>query len=334
MFVRPREGELLSSWIFRTSFEHQIKLQTFCKIFLDNVNIWNRDIDRSASIDLLRLMAARSDTKLNRAYNTTLGSYEGFLFESHNKAGNTKFILPLGIYHRKRKRYSQMYCPSCLTSDENKPYYRKLWRLSFSFVCTKCRCYLRDRCINCGEPVIFFRQELGRKSELPKYNIAQCYSCHNNLGNQPTYIASIKDYNLQKRLEEILGNGYANNISYSHLFFNVLYKLLGILISKRRTLKGFRNEVLKEIYYDPLEAMPQKDCKFELLPLQHRKPIVIAAGWLLEDWPNRFLNIVRKSKTAMSYLTSDMDQIPYWYYQVVSNYSSMKSSAFHNHGSK
>jgi len=323
-FVRPKEDELLSSWILRTAFAHGIKAQSFGKSFLNNKNIWNRDIDRSADIELLKIMSQGCDTKIEKAFATTLISYEGYLFQKHNAYGNTKFIMPVGIYHRKRKRYGQQFCPLCLKKDGQIPFYRRKWRLSLSTLCVRCGVQLEDRCKQCLQPITFFRQEIGMKNEISELPISSCFHCRFDLRHTTPRLALQSHIKYQKWINQILDRGYLRRVSYSHLFFETLYKILGILISKRKKLQPFKEEVRKHVYFKNLDHLSSEERRFDRLRQKDRYALVSAGCWILQCWPSRFIFLCKKTDTTMSYLTHDMNPVPYWYYEVVSKFLSKK----------
>jgi hypothetical protein len=181
MHPKPLEDELLSSWWFRLARANCEKLHTFTRAIVPNVAIWNRDIDRSVTDDVLQVLAAKTGTSLERVRATTLRDFEGRLFERFNANGNCRWILPIGIYHRSRRLYGLQYCPLCLREDEV-PYFRRLWRLSFVTMCPKHWMPLLDRCSCCGEPVAFHRRDLrGPRSIYPEHPITLCQHCELDL---------------------------------------------------------------------------------------------------------------------------------------------------------
>src|SRR5207237_99582 len=137
--VQPQDDELLSSWIFRLAEINATKVHTFCKRYFPLQQVWNRDIDRLGPRAMLHTLSKITTIDYPRLLKSTFSDYEGFLFKELNSNGNSKWIMPLGIYHRTRKRFGLQFCPQCLIKDGNRPYFRKSWRLSLSIVCPVCR---------------------------------------------------------------------------------------------------------------------------------------------------------------------------------------------------
>src|SRR6185369_2217960 len=167
---KPQEDELLSSWLVRLARSNGLRLHTFCDIAWPHKAIWNRDIDKSADDQILTLIAAKTATPIKRAFQTTLQAYESWLYEKHNPAGNTKWIMPVGIYHRIRRRYGMQCCTRCL-ADDTEPYFRRPWRIAFVTACEIHKCMLIDKCPSCDSPIIYHRCSLDLES------ISLCSGC-------------------------------------------------------------------------------------------------------------------------------------------------------------
>lgn len=158
--------ELLSFWILRVAHANRLKLQTFTNLALGrNASPWARDIDRSASDELLSQLSAQTGSSVEELRGGMLSAYEGILFEHHNAQGNSQWILPLGVYHRTRRAYGMQFCPACLFWD-GIPYFRRRWRLAFATICDRHGTLLHDRCPHCAAPVIYFRNDVGHPSSL------------------------------------------------------------------------------------------------------------------------------------------------------------------------
>lgn len=175
LHLKPLPDELLSSWLARLSRAHGLLLHTFCDIAWPRKAIWNRDVDKLADKEIVRLLAQKTGTSYERAFATTLAAFEGYLYEKHNPYGSTPWLMPLGIYHRLRKRRGLQYCPACLTEDPD-PYFRRHWRLAFVTVCVKHGLELLDCCVRCRSPVNFHRV----KADAP---LSQCYRCKKDLAS-------------------------------------------------------------------------------------------------------------------------------------------------------
>lgn len=316
-FIRPEPSELFSSWVVRLAHEHYMKVHTFTSFNFPDKQFWNRDIDRSASDDLLMELASRNNCSFQAIYQTSLRSYEGVLFETHNEKTFSKWIMPLGVYHRTWRNKGLLFCSGCLANDKEKPYYRKQWRLSLSVVCTKCNCFLRELCSGCGAPISFFRSELGKKYEEPSNSIACCYNCGFNLSRSRLLIADDEIINIQNQIYFIMENGFNKQVIYPLQFFEVLKYLLKILTGKRQ-IYGLAQRKLAE--YLKLEYKSPRggfNFRYDALTVYERANALRMAFWLLERWPTRFIDFFKSIPFHSSDLFRDFDNIPFWYWDVV-----------------
>ena len=168
MHLKPQQDEILSSWIIRLSHAHGYKVQTMCNFLFGRTGaIWNRDVDRLAPKKVKEILARISGATIEQVGNTTLRAYEGILFEQLNMNGMSRWKLPLGIFHRSRRRPGLLFCPQCLDED-TEPYFRKRWRLALSTVCTKHRCYLLDACPECESPLAPHRADMLGRQHFPQ----------------------------------------------------------------------------------------------------------------------------------------------------------------------
>jgi hypothetical protein len=318
--THPKRDELLSSWLTRMAHAHLIKTYSFGKSVFPGVSLWNRDLDKIAPESVLQTLAVRTVTSSERIRQTILRRYEGVLYLRHNPNGNTNWILPLGIYHRTHRQHGLLFCPECLRRDGATPYYRTHWRLAFFDVCTTCGVYLHDSCPECKMPITFFRVELGHKSLLPDRPISSCFNCRFDLTTTPVVMTSMQHSAAQTELLRIMQQGWNEQVSFPHLYFDVLHQLVKILTSSRPICMSLQKLVDKETSWSPLavhEQVRKSRIPFEYLPLAVRGGIIQQAQWLLTDWPDRFLRVMKQTRTTSTPLFYDMAEIPFWYYNVV-----------------
>ena len=318
--THPRPDELLSSWLTRLAHAHLMKTYTFGKILFPDTNLWNRDLDKIAPEGVLQTLAKCTATPLHRIRETGLRRYEGKLYLNHNHNGNTKWILPLGIYHRTHRQFGLLFCPTCLKKDGDTPYFRTHWRLALANICTECGVYLHEKCPVCEKPVTFFRVELGRKSAEPDTPISHCFYCRFDLAKAPVIAASVTQHNMQIELGRIYRQGWKEQAFFPHLYFDVLHQLIKVLTSSRNVCAGLQHEVDKQTGWNPIEecgAVRRSRIPFEMLPLAARGGIMWQAQWLLTEWPSRFIDITKRSRTTSTPLLYDMTAIPFWFHSVV-----------------
>lgn len=309
-----QKDELFSSWLVRLAHDHYLKSHIFCKLVFPNIAVWNRDIDRNANDEIINIIASRVLNSKIEILNSLLVSYEGVLFERHNKLGLTRWILPLGICHRKRTRNGLLFCPNCLANDENYPYFRKKWRLSFSVVCPDCNYQLIDCCPQCFSPIVFFRTGLGNKDNNIIRPITNCYNCDFDLRNSKKTKASDELVNMQLYLYDVL-NSKDGYFLYPFQYFNVLYQLTKIINGEKIFSKNIRDDLfsLTSMQYNS----DSKGIPFDFLNLQQRIPILYYSYWLLKEWPQRFVLFSKQHHLWSATLFKELNNPPYWFRDVV-----------------
>ena len=311
------DDELLSFWIVRTAHANRIKLQTFTTLgFGREATLWNRDIDRSASDALLETLSEQTGSGVAELRGGMLSAYEGTLFERHNPNGNTNWILPLGIYHRKRHGFGVQFCPLCLFADPV-PYFRRKWRLAFVTICDQHNCLLHDRCPACQAPVIYFRNDLGRRKDYKLTSHTLCWQCEFDLCRAPAYSPSAPDGLSFVALRSLVAfhdigwwfQGDAT-MPYGQLYFDALHHLAMFLSSTRG--RRLLDVIEQETGWRALSGCPVKRERLEHRSVRVRHELLVAALWLLEDWPDRFVRAATSSGLPQSRILND-ESLPFWF---------------------
>lgn len=299
-YIPPYQDELFTSWIFRLSQAHRVKSHSFAKYYFGKEQLWNRDIDNSASDYLKKVIVENSPLSKQSVENLFLTSYETTLFEKKNLNGNTLGILPLGIFHRKRKNNSLLYCPGCIGKN---PYYKKTWRLSISYICTDCKILLKDCCESCGNGISFHRLEQGNKHKIQSQPLDTCSFCAVSLSSNLEH-ANSSQVILQEKINSILRNGYSEEFQYSFSYFKVLHIVL-LLISRRHSIWGrLRNAC--EIEFGPLSL---EYGNWYFWSIANRRNLFETAFKIMED-PSFFQFLIQKHDLRLSEFNR-FDILPY-----------------------
>jgi len=311
--LAPQEDELLSSWLVRLALLHRTMPSTFTNLYLPETKnkLWSSDLDMQASDELLTALSFKSNLPAEQLRSMTLKSYEGFLFEKlRTKTGGTQFINPLGLRGRRSKLPGLRYCPFCLNEDPV-PYFRKKWRLAFSVVCLKHKCYLLDRCSECDTPIMpYLSCNMGAWGN--------CYKCGQNiLSSRPTaYVDDSDILDAVSALYSVLDEGFmliSGQPIPSHLYFQVLHQILKLMMSHR-----YGRRIQKAFGIEFSETCCLRT--FEVLSIPTQSRMLNKALWLLDEWPERFINICCQEKIFSSELLRDLKQAPFWYWDVVMYY--------------
>ena len=314
-YSKPRDGELLSSWIVRMAYDHYLKSHVFCNLVFPKTPIWNRDIDRMAPRSIVETLSRITPTSVQGVEQCLLTSYEGTIFQKLNPNGATKWILPHGIYHRKRKDNGLMYCPTCLSNDLKVPYFRKVWRLSLFVVCPKCGYMLEDCCPRCGSPIVFFRNDLGNKNADLAKPLSRCYSCSFDLKETTPTPVTRRFVRMQKYLIAIIEKRNTRFL-FPHQYFDVLFQIIKLINGRGNLSTHLRKKLAKSLKID-LAISSTTYTPFDMLGVKERRNILFCAYWLLLDWPDRFVNFCKENRIWSTFLLKDFEEAPFWFYSVV-----------------
>jgi hypothetical protein len=280
----------------RLARENGVKVHTFYAQYLGrDVQIWNRDIDHFAPAALIELLSRKTGVPVQRIQLATLRSYEGVVFERLNEIGTTRWILPLGVYHRTRRSYGQQYCPICIAQGPE-PYLRMRWRLAFLFVCTAHEVMLEDRCKNCCKPLSPHRADiLAGRGSMTRATIRYCAYCLSDLAGEGTLVEQA-DIKAQKILEDVLRQGYfllGKQPIYAHLFLDGL----------RALMHGFNHRRVQDGQFSRV---------FENGTPAFRRERLREAISLLDQWPAKLISECVATKRTYTNFVRDLMPTPWW----------------------
>ncbi|HET7832643.1 MAG TPA: TniQ family protein [Gallionella sp.] len=316
--LKPLPDELLSSWIVRLAHAHRYKVQTMSSLlFGRDVTIWNRDVDRVAPAKIGEVLVHATGASVDQFESSTLRGYEGTLMERHTITGVCRWVVPLGIFHRARKRSGLMFCPQCLDQD-TQPYFRRRWRLALSTVCSEHECYLLDACPRCQAPLAPHRVDMQGRQVYPCGDLnVHCWKCGFDLrDSQQTNRPSELHVQFQAQLDAVLQNGYANwagNPSmHSLVFFEGLRSLIAGITSRhtQERLKGTTK-------WSSVDLSTWPCAELEMASLPMRRKLFNWLASLLESWPVNFVTLIRENKLRYADLKGDSDHRSYWYEDVI-----------------
>lgn len=312
--LKPQPDELLSSWMVRLAHAHGYKVQTMSSLlFGRDTPIWNRDIDRLAPEEIRSRLIQATGATSEQFEGTTLRAYEGTVMETFTTQGFCRWVVPLGVFHRARRRPGLMFCPQCLAQDAE-PYFRRSWRLALSTVCTKHESYLRDSCPRCGAPVAPHRVDMHRPEAMAHAAlIAHCWNCAFDLRNcRQEERPDAGLLGLQAMFDAAIQKGFVNwagNPSMYSLAYFDGFRALVAGLSSRRTL-----ERLCKVAPD-MRGWPQ--IGIETAPLQTRGRFLAWLAQVVEDWPANFVSLVHENKLRYVDLKGDSEWRPFWYEEVI-----------------
>lgn len=319
LLIRPKPlpGELLSSWLVRLAFAHHCKLETFTRYVLGvRWRLWFRNMERSIPEEVLAHIALTTGITQERAWETTFLPLEGVLFEDCRRHGIVNWLLAEGNRSRTLHLPGMQFCPSCLAEDEI-PYYRISWRLAYSTVCLKHSVKLIDRCPSCTGVISYHQGDYGFRKLQSGVPWVHCPRC--GMDWRTCAPVRIDDGDvvlwLTRFLERAITEGWAKIGLRTVMAYPALSGIRYLLriISSNGFLKAMRTGVAGELGRLPF-AMDFSNGRgnFESLEVAERHRALGYVGYLLEEWPLRFVEVAEKSKMRRSYIDDYRTQIPFW----------------------
>lgn len=280
---RPRPHELLSSWLHRLALANATRDHTMCKTMWPGAEVWARDLDRSLPpllMPVLSMWTGVSETALSRMQ---LTRWMGYLAEDIPPNGHAPWILPLGIYHRIRRRPGLLFCPACLSEDDADAVW--MWRLAWTVSCRRHRLDLFDACPHCNTPYMPHRSAPSLLGRMP------CTGCGRDLAKLQQQPSPVWAWQFQQRMEtallegrtQIAGRGY-----FALPFFAGLRSLAS------RLLTGTGAELAMRSVARPCPAVLRTGHLVEWQPYDRRRWVLEACWTLLQDWPTTFLEAARR----------------------------------------
>lgn len=322
---QPRPDEILSSWMVRLAFANGFPLHTFYANLLGYKQpIWNRDTDRHPAPALFEILHRHTGQSLQTLRVLSLAAYDGVLFESLPMVGNAPWILPVGVFHRTRRRGGMQFCPICLQLDVV-PYYRRCWRLALYAMCEHHHCVMQEFCPSCHFPIAYHRHGVGRDKDIPEHGLRLCHHCGFDLRwTCPVYLdwPDIRSWLVFGSLISFFEQGVwscGRLVSPCGVpFFRGVHTLVRVIMGRH----GQRlRQQLSKILGVAIDAHSlAQHAEFEYLSAIERLKLLLSVVWLLEDWPKRFVAICTEVRFTRSRLAEDVGALPFWLADVANEY--------------
>ncbi|MDC5821891.1 TniQ family protein [Vibrio europaeus] len=296
---QPLPDELFSSWMTRAARCNGQKLRSFCSMTMPGLKNLAKSIDSFVSPENLVRVSVKMKTSTDSAYQTTLESYSGVLFERASiRTRHKQNILSVGETHN--HLFYQQYCPLCLLESE--PYYRRTWRISFVTVCVRHRCVLHDRCVNCGAPVMVMANDVRRKNRAYEGQFTDCHCCGTDLKMVVIASADCGVIEDTKQYLDICRKGYflmpSGKWVYAFSFFTALRHMIRVFVERQP---------------DVSDRLVDPDC----LPLNLRYSAMVDISGIFTDWPKSFIDYCNINKIRYSSITpmakTSNGRVPYWF---------------------
>lgn len=280
--VQPVEDELLSSFLVRVSQAHGQAPTRFCYYHFPSTCIWNRDIDRCASPNLLTQVSTKAGLPLSMVAEMTLSNF--------CEADLTR----LGIYHRVRTRHGLRFCPQCILQY---PAYKREWRSAWTAYCSRHRLRLLDACTSCG--VVVMPHRSGRNG--------YCHACGSSLGIQPSSAVAPSESGLLDLQQELLAVDHNPTSSTSEIgawtstVREILQRVRKALVAAAQDERAILPECASGSLLHPTPNLCRIDGAMAHLS---------CARYVLDEWPGSFRRIALAGKLHPDSLGTPGDNWP------------------------
>jgi hypothetical protein len=146
---KPKENELLSSWLVRLARGYGMGIDDFLSSTGIGAHIRSFDCDRIRSGDLPNLLQSCTGTSRKSIEQTLLSTHICLPLSTAVRSASAtwSWLIPLGYSHRSSPPAGFQICPHCLAAGE--PYFRWQWRVTLYCRCAKHDCLLVNQCPQC-----------------------------------------------------------------------------------------------------------------------------------------------------------------------------------------
>jgi len=316
---KPQPDELLSSWVVALAAANIRKLHPFSKLLFPHFrNLWGLDFDVHAQEEDFVVLSRLTGVPSDQISQTTLRAYEGVLFEEIYEHGPIRGVLRIRKHGRSRTGRGQQYCPQCLANDD-RPYFRKTWRLALSVLCTVHGTWLRDGCPWCDAPISFHEGDYGQQMPSQLSRVTRCPQCNGRLTELPEEApheppAALFDF--QARILNAIHHGFSIELPGGGVnsvpLFDGLMRLLSVLTSVGHAaiLREYLLQSSGALALD-VSRLAEKG-SFEDLRTGDRATLLLCLEELLSNWPEQFLQACKACGLSSSYFQRQRVPLPYW----------------------
>jgi len=119
----------------------------------------------------------------------------------------------------------------------------------------------------------------------------------------------------------------------SYAFFDVLYHICGLLISKHPKSNVLRNIVNINTNHE-IKLSEERPRIFDFYQICERISIISGACWLLSNWPSHFIDICKKHKLYASDILREINNCPFWFSMPIKQNLSLVCSDFKNYSTE
>lgn len=322
--LKPKDDELLSSWIVRLSLAHGLAPKQFAPFLQQRFSgdwEWQLTADLKPPQEVLNTLSKKTATPLSRIREMTLGRYGGQLYKRSSKGRLCHWIMPHYLGHVTRaQKFGMQACARCLAED-NEPYFRRSWRLAFVVVCPYHESCLIDRCPSCGNSIQFHRNAAAL-SRTATDIMTVCHKCQFDLRDVTAHIPAEPEIGrFQEHLINVARQGYIEIEGFentaSDTYFAVLNWILSVLFQSHELMRELQDAIFAYYNFDlSISRFTKKDV-LENLNIRSRYEWIWLLRRLLIDHPHRYFRSYAQHNVMNRKWISKWMKTPSWYLSVM-----------------
>lgn len=285
-------GESISSLYARVSRASGTSLHELGSQLLGKTvhSVTASDMDVMPGTKLLQAFAVHTyhtATELNFA---TLAPFESRLSTLPWRSGRpTRWVLDrVRRCDQRRHGYWTQLCPLCLREDDE-PYFRLFWRLSWMTECLVHGVALIDRCPSCGGNLDYLAASHGVTRQSQRYPLAVCPWCDADWRDAEAVPSERLYLAWQRQCVQGLFEGWihvGSNLVMSPLFLDGVYDLQRALRGGAEAAALFEG-ALSHLGIEVASLNGSQP--MDRLPVRERRALLRCVAWLLGDWPEGFV---------------------------------------------
>lgn len=285
----------------------------------------NSDLDRWVPDRLMAGVSEMTGTDPDVARRTLLSTRVRALYTDKLQIETRAWpwMIPVGGSRRFGRTYGLQACPFCLASDP--PYFKWQWATAIFCCCQAHGTLLIDSCPRCSASIHASSQGLlgaarGRMG-VPHIRVECCSGCGFDLRRALPASASEHLLEFEAAYESELAAAGKGTESSDR--FAVLRHLITLLFGENRGLENLRRVVASRSGTPridvPIPYEPDQDIvPFEEANVSFRSKVVLAAHWLFQDWPERFIDCCQEAKVQYPALNRNAIQV-LWFCEVATS---------------
>ena len=312
---KPKQDELLSSWLCRIAEENQMQTSAFCSAVFLGERFTFREIDRTFGFEMMTNLSLGTGIPIDRIWEASLLSDSGYVFD-FRPVGTTEWIFPTASADGESGN-GLAYCPLCLEDD---PYYRRSWRFAFNPACAKHRVFLMRDCPSCRKPYNYYYGITEIPAGAPL--IVTCRWCGADIRNAAPDHADSGLIDGVLKVQEFLNEGIAQDFfsipDYGHVharsYLTVYRACMVSLVEEAKAKWVLINQAGNLPAGIDLSALKRGVASnmLEYRPMEGIATLMCLGDILMQEWPHRFLRYAKRNRITPTEFFVSTDIVPYW----------------------